>query len=262
MTLFQETGNKLYTWIRPRLSPQLKVRVRDFMERFLDVWELKYFSQFGEDAFLHRYFEGKSGGPVSQGFYVDVGAYSPKQHSNTYLFYKLGWRGINIEATPGAIARIRRFRPRDISIEALVSDRESEVDFYWWDMPGATNTPSPFMAAEGTRNLGREPNISRIKSVPLAKLLDKHLPPNQLIDFMSVDVEGHDLEVLQSNNWERYRPEIVLVENLEVHAPAELTTLEMSRFMSSQRYVLYAWVRPNLVFRDTDADSTEVRLNH
>lgn len=191
--------------------------------------------------------------PFPEGFYFDVGAYSPKQYSNTYLFYKLGWRGINIEATPGSIARFRRIRPRDISIEALVSDRESEVEFYWWDMPGSENAFSPVRAAQVTPALGREPNVSRIKSVSLAKLLDKHLPPNQLIDFMSVDVEDHDLEVLQSNNWERYRPEIVPVEH-EVRAPQELMTLEICRFMSSQRYALHSWVRPNLVFRDTDAE--------
>src|SRR5580658_8816405 len=76
------------------------------------------FSQEGEDMILASFFEGKK-----NGFYVDVGAHHPKRFSNTHHFYIRGWRGINVDATPGSMKLFRRTRPDDINIEAAVSDQ-------------------------------------------------------------------------------------------------------------------------------------------
>jgi len=70
------------------------------------------FAQEGEDRVLYRMFQGRFGRP---GFYVDVGAHHPTRFSNTYLFYRMGWRGINLDAMPGSMAAFARARPRDIN---------------------------------------------------------------------------------------------------------------------------------------------------
>lgn len=74
---------------------------------------------------LRRIFEN-----VENGFYVDVGAHHPKRFSNTFYFYKKGWSGINIDAMPGSMSLFNKIRPRDINIEAAVSNEKEEVIFY------------------------------------------------------------------------------------------------------------------------------------
>ncbi len=80
------------------------------------------YSQEGEDMVLRRLFEQKT-----VGYYVDVGAHHPKRFSNTYYFYKRGWRGINIDAMPGSMKLFNKMRPRDINVEIPVSSGEGEI---------------------------------------------------------------------------------------------------------------------------------------
>jgi FkbM family methyltransferase len=164
----------------------------------------------------------------------------------------MGWRGINVDATPGSMRAFEAIRRRDINVEVAVSDGEREIEFYWWAKPGVVNTVSPENAQKWTRDLGREPRVARVRTTTLAALLGRYLPEGQSIDFMTVDVEGHDLAVLRSNDWDRYRPELVLVEH-EVPDAASLLSLDVTALMEQAGYVLHSWLRPNLVFRDQRA---------
>ena len=84
----------------------------------------------GEDIILSEFFPNKT-----DGFYVDVGAHHPMRFSNTHMFYKKGWRGINIDAMPGSMKAFERKRPRDINLEIGVSGKEGEMTFYMFDDP-------------------------------------------------------------------------------------------------------------------------------
>ena len=79
------------------------------------------YSQNGEDRILHRIFENQK-----SGFYVDIGAHHPFRFSNTFLFYKMGWKGINVDAMPKSMEIFKRFRPRDINLELAVGTIEKE----------------------------------------------------------------------------------------------------------------------------------------
>jgi FkbM family methyltransferase len=140
------------------------------------------------------------------GFFVDVGAFAPFWGSNTYLLYRRGWHGLNIEANPDAARYLRMARPRDVTLSLAVSTHNGRVDLalrgpisgiidetYLWDEA----------EAESTLN---------VECRRLENILDDYLPREQVIDLLDVDCEGHDLHVLQSNNWERYRPRVVLAE--------------------------------------------------
>src|SRR5437868_6288327 len=80
------------------------------------------YSQDGEDLVLSRFLSSEN-----KGFYVDVGAHHPTRFSNTYFFYKKGWRGINIDAMPGSMIAFDKMRPRDTNVEAAISDNDSEI---------------------------------------------------------------------------------------------------------------------------------------
>lgn len=166
------------------------------------------YGQDGEDLILNRLLDGQA-----NGFYVDVGAHHPVRFSNTYLFYKRGWRGINIDAMPGSMKKFDKVRPRDINIERGVAGEVGRLTYHRFNEP-ALNT---FDSAEAAHK--NKPPYYLIDTVEVAverldELLARHLPSGQQIDFLSVDVEGKDEEVLRSNDWIRYRPRFILVETL------------------------------------------------
>lgn len=204
------------------------------------------YSQEGEDLILKRFFEGKN-----NGFYVDVGAHHPKRFSNTYMFYLKGWHGINIDAMPGIMQKFNEQRPHDINVEAGVSFEKDELTYYMFNEP-ALNT---FSKKEAKKKDGlRDFKIiaeKKIQTLPLSSVLKTHLPKDIQIDFISIDVEGLDLQVLKSNNWELYRPKMILVEDLKKHSLIELEDQSLVyKFLFSKHYQLVAKTYNTLFFRD------------
>jgi FkbM family methyltransferase len=168
------------------------------------------YAQYGEDVMLATVL-----GRRPPGFFVDVGAHHPTAHSNTWIFYQEGWRGINIDPTPGAMDPFRRLRPRDTNLEMGVGPQRGELEFYCFNAP-LLNTFSKQSADEALRDPRFKLTATvRVQVDTLLSILDRYLPVGQVIDFLTIDAEGLDLAVLQSNDWDRYRPQWVLVEGWE-----------------------------------------------
>jgi FkbM family methyltransferase len=165
------------------------------------------------------------------------------------LFHRAGWRGINIDADPEAIRRFAAARPGDINLCVGISDAPGTLTFHIFNEP-ALNTFDERLAREreqlpGYRLLRREPvPVERLDAV-----LARVLPAGQAIDFLSVDVEGYDLQVLSSNDWERFRPRVVLAEALG-KTLAQAADGEIARHLAGARYELCAKTVSTLVFRD------------
>ena len=211
-----------------------------------DPWVNRSWSQEGEDQILRRIFEKQTAG-----FYVDVGAHHPKRFSNTYLFYKRGWSGINIDAMPGSMKIFDSLRPRDINLEMGIGSNVGVVDYYVFNEPalnGFSKELSEQRHEADTAYQVRE--VIKVDVQPLSQVLDAHLNSGQQIDFMSVDVEGLDFDVLISNDWSRYRPKFVLAEILgsSLH---EIELSEIGQFMRDQNYVLYAKCMNTVFFKDS-----------
>lgn len=191
------------------------------------------YAQEGEDRLLLRYF-----GLKYDGFYVDVGAHHPYRFSNTQLFYEMGWSGINIDAMPGSMKAFRRARRRDVNLEQGVGEAASTAKFFVFNEP-ALNT---FDEATARKHDVLPWKIERVVEIPIEPLRDvlaRHLPAGRKIDFLSIDVEGHDLAVLRSNDWEKYRPEIVLAESLHKTLD-DLAGDPSAVFLRSVGYIPYA----------------------
>lgn len=191
---------------------------------------------------LRRLFEGKA-----DGFYVDAGAHHPRRFSNTCFFYKLGWSGVNIDAAPGSMALFRKWRPWDINVEAALGREPRALTFYIFDEP-ALNTFDRELAHSRSQGAYRIVREQTLCTRTLAEVLAEHLPKGRRIDFMTVDVEGMDLEVLQSNNWERFRPTYVLVECLGVE-PAQLEQESVCQFLTAQGYHFFAKTANTVIFK-------------
>lgn len=202
--------------------------------KFFDGYATKAYSQEGEDLILLRLFEGKR-----NGFYIDVGAHHPKRFSNTNLFYKLGWRGINIEPNPESFNLFLKMRPRDINIQLGVSERTGLLKYYFFNDP-ALNTFDASVVESREKLDGVIP--IKTQEIPVDRLdtiLLKNFPAGLAIDFMTIDVEGFDYAVLQSNDWRRFRPKIILVEALRMPIEKSLDG-EIHQFMKSKGYELCA----------------------
>jgi FkbM family methyltransferase len=229
------------------LKKEMMNRCKFWLSRLLhyDSFVRRSWSQEGEDILLSRLFEGKE-----QGFYVDVGAHHPRRFSNTQYFYRRGWRGINIEPNPEAAKAFRIERPGDINLQTAISDVPGKLTYYVFDEP-ALNTFDAVLAQsrlkETSYRLLRETEIPVVR---LDALLDLHLPAGTSIDFMSIDVEGLDLQVLHSNNWVKYRPQCVLVEALGSANLMEVMSGELHQLMEAHQYALFAKTYNTLFYID------------
>lgn len=222
--------------------PRLAAAWRSWRAGFPGRYAAKSYAQEGEDLILWRLMEGQRAG-----FYVDVGAHHPIRFSNTYLFYVLGWSGINLDATPGSMSLFQRFRPRDINLEVAIGQPGGDGVLALFD-EAALNTFDPAMAlryeASGYRRIGEQKLAKR----PLGEVLRAHLPAQRSVDFLSVDVEGMDLEVLQSNDWRLCRPKYILVESLGLDVRGALSS-DLHAYLAGQHYDLYAKTANTLIFR-------------
>ena len=235
--------------VKQFIPTRLKSVLRRFLSCFTwDRWAVRSWSQEGEDLILNRIFWAKR-----SGFYIDVGAHHPKRFSNTFLFYKRGWRGINIDAMPSSMVAFRKARSRDINLEIGVGEEEKELNYYVFNEPalnGFSQELSQERHASDSSYFITE--IIKLKVIPLSVLLDRYLPPGEKIDFMSVDVEGHDLQVLKSNDWSKYRPSYVLAENIgsSLH---EIGQSETDLFMHDNGYVPFAKSVNTVFYRDASS---------
>jgi len=239
--------------VRKLVPAPLAAPVSMMLGRLLDLHAVKSYSQEGEELILSRIFAGRR-----NGFYVDVGAHHPRRFSNTFSFYRAGWRGINIEPSPSAIAAFQRERKRDINLQVGVAEQPGTLRYHLFDEP-ALNT---FDAALVKWRLANTPyRLIGTRDVPVERLdslLRRHLPPGQAIDFMSVDVEGLDLQVLRSNDWEAFRPTCVLAEALGTTLE-EVMRSEVFELMRGNRYRLFSKLYNTMVFMNADAPADERR---
>ncbi|MBP9816810.1 MAG: FkbM family methyltransferase [Candidatus Pacebacteria bacterium] len=214
---------------------------------FWGGWRHHYYSHCGEDVVIDAYFRGKP-----TGFYVDVGAHHPRRYSNTALLYERGWRGINIDADRQAMNLFRSRRPDDINLCSGVAEHEGTLELHRFSDP-AVNTFSSENAARLRKKAWLdEVAVEQVPVRPLASILATHLPPGTAIDFLNVDVEDLDLEVLRSHDWVAHRPRLVAVEDrfYDPRAPQESTTYT---YLKDRNYIFLAYIGLTLLFVDEGA---------
>ena len=161
------------------------------------------YAQNGEDVMLARAFAGRA-----VGFYVDAGAFDPDVDSVTRHFYDLGWCGINIEPVAKQHALFALARPRDINLNVALGRESGAMILHDFSPLGVSTVDAEIAGEMRARGFpGRE---VRVPVVTLAQVCRDH--DVREIDFLKVDVEGHEAEVLAGHDWTLVRPRILLVE--------------------------------------------------
>lgn len=210
----------------------------------LDPYGRLSYGQEGEDLVLLRLFERQR-----RGFFVDVGAHHPMRFSNTWLFYQRGWEGINLEPNPQAVQLFQKWRPRDVSLAMGIGEKAGTIRYFEFDEP-ALNTYDEQLAAQRQQRDGYRLAGVTLRDVRrLDDVLAEHLPAGRAIDFLSIDVEGLDLQVLRSNDWNRFRPGCLLIEALGSTVDS-LASTETHRFVTQRSYVFYAKTGNTCVYLD------------
>jgi FkbM family methyltransferase len=217
-------------------------RGRDYLELTKGTRRQK-FSQFGEDLFLREYFGNRTG------LYIDVGGNHPFGMSNTYLLYRLGWSGIVVEPIRRLYTKHKRFRPRDIQVNAAAGESTGSLIFYEV-IPAClsscnTGEAKNLLSKERALLLREYP----VPVVTVADLYQKYLAPRP-ISLLSIDTEGNDIAVLRGIDWVVMRPEVVICE-----ANDDASGSEIRHFLTEYGYECLKVLGVNLVFRFTDIRS-------
>ena len=166
----------------------------------------KTYSMNEEDIFINKYFKKKTG------FFVDVGAYHPLELSNTYLLYKRGWNGINIDISSLSVDYFNYIRPDDININIAVTEKKSIKTIFYQKKKSPLKTLNFKLAS---KHFSLNFKKKKIKSDTLTSIIDKTKFKGIKINFLNIDAEGGDFEVLKSLNFKKYKPKLICVEIID-----------------------------------------------
>jgi FkbM family methyltransferase len=228
-------GDRESGW--PRIAAQLRLR--------LGIHYRKSWSQCGEDLILRYLFDLLR---IARPSYIDIGAHHPWHYNNTYLFYRQGARGVNVEPDPSLCAGLRRARKRDVNLNIGIGPQEAELDFFLMSVP----TLNTFSAAEARKYVEqygmRIVDTRRIKVQTFAQAVDTHLARTP--DLVSLDVEGLELDILRSIDFSRHRPHAFCIETISYAGDdgSGVKNPEIHALMLQSGYRLYADTYINSVY--------------
>lgn len=190
------------------------------------------YSHSGEDRLVLKLFQWQQ-----HGTYVDVGCNHPTEFSNTYLLYRFGWSGLVIDADDAFLAEFGRVRPLDAVVHCGIARESGSAELTLFK-DRCLNT---FSAEVAAAVIARDPDALVGTRTVLLSPLAEILAVEEIgeIDFLNVDVEGYDLMVLESSDWDRWRPAIVAVEDhgISLSSPQDSATY---RFMVAKDYALHS----------------------
>ena len=166
----------------------------------------KSYAMDGEDTAINVFNKKKD-----KGFYVDIGAHHPIQRNNTHLLFKKGWEGINIDVNQFSIELFNFLRPNDLNLQIAVSDKEGEISFFYQKKFSQLNTTDKEIANENFQGNFQE---KKVKCQTIQNILDNSKFKNTKIDLLNIDVEGAEMKVLNTLNFEIYDPSLICIEIL------------------------------------------------
>ena len=185
----------------------------------------KTYSMDGEDLIIFNYFKNKK-----NGFFIDVGSYHPIHRNNTFLLYKKGWQGINVDIHSFSIDLFNHLRPNDLNYNFAVSDKNEILKMYYQKELSQLSTIDYVQAKKVFQGPIKE---KKIQALTLNEIL-KISQIEKKIDLLDIDVEGADFKVLQGLSFNKFRPELICI---EIHEE-NFKKSEIDKFLDSINYEL------------------------
>ena len=213
---------------------------------------LKNGSQFQEDKFILENFPKDH-----KGIYLDIGCFHPTRHNNTFSMYKKGWKGINIDMNPLSIELFEFCRPRDINLNVAISNDNLEKKVYFLGDLNTQNTldNNQLNFLKSHHNV-RDHEIveKKIKTQNINSILDKFKFYN--IDFMNLDVEGHEIEVLKSIDFNKINIKFLCVEIINHNQESIEKGKKIHSYLTLNRYQLIKQLDFNYIYKKYEFTSS------
>ncbi len=214
---------------------------------YLTKRKFVHYSGAAEDVSIRKLFMNRP-----SGVFVDVGCYHPIKYSNSCALYKKGWRGINIDIDEIKIELFNMVRRDDVNITCAVSNRSGTAKYYRAGLFSQINSIAENSSEELEQYITME-----VECKTLTKLIDGTKYKDKQIDFLSVDAEGHDYEVISSLDFNRYEPLLIAV---EIHEPIfeRVETSDLYKYLRELNYSLVGWCGESLLMANSEFQKTLV----
>ncbi|MBU4348412.1 FkbM family methyltransferase [Patescibacteria group bacterium] len=216
--------------------------------KFLPISYKKSYSQLGEDLIVGFIFQNLK---IENPTYIDIGANDPIKLNNTYFLYKKGAPGICIEPNPNLFKQIKNKRRRDICLNIRIGTEENKKANYYIMNSDVLNTFSKEEAEGLIKNTNQKiEKIIQIPLLPLRRVVTENFK-RETPNFISLDTEGYDFEILKSIDFKNFRPEVFCVETLTyTEDKAERKEKEVIDFMVQNGYYVHSDTYVNTIFVD------------
>tara|TARA_B110000090_G_C13340735_1_gene431037 strand:- start:741 stop:1442 length:702 start_codon:yes stop_codon:yes gene_type:complete len=221
-----------------------------FKKIYYEKYSKKSYSISNVDLIIDRIFSNKK-----EGIYVDVGCNHPIKFNNTYLLYKRGWNGINIDLDNDSINQFNKLRKRDLNIKTLVTSfDDEEKQLYFYHNRSAINTVSKSLA---DKRVNKHKEIKTIKGSSLNSIIEKSKYKDSKINLLSIDIENYEYDVLKNFNFEQYNIDVIVAEitdtgvnNLETYNQSLdfILNSNLYKLLIKKNYKLINWVNADLIF--------------
>lgn len=214
-----------------------------------DFWNKVSVAQSGEDTIV-EYVLMVLGIKLSDEYYLDLGANHAKQLSNTYMLYKKGMRGVLVEANPQLIGELKFYRSEDVILNKCISNHSDEsLQFYIMSGDGLSCTSMDAVneMIEKNPQLYIKDTIT-VDTITVNQILQKYFSKAPIL--LSIDIEGQEESILQTLDYDKYAPLIVIVERIDYGTTIATKKRKdlIADIMSQNGYFEYAFTGINSIF--------------
>jgi FkbM family methyltransferase len=204
----------------------------------------KSYAQCGEDMIVRFVFDALR---IDRPRFLDLGAHHPTYLSNTYALYAQGSRGVNVDASPSAIAAFRRMRPGDVNLAIGVGVEPGELTFHEMSVPTLSTFSEAQARAYEAEGNARVVSVRKVAVRTFHDIVREHF--DGAPDFVSLDVEGLDVAILKSIDFQVCRPTVFCVETLTYSSARQGGRIdEIDPLMQAAGYMRYADTHVNTIY--------------
>lgn len=209
--------------------------------------EKKFYSNWGVDIMADDFFKKKK-----HGIFIDVGCHHPFLNNNTNRLYKRGWVGINIDLDFNSIELFNFFRKKDTNIHTAISNKAESKDLFFFHNRSPINTLSPQLGLKAKE-------VRKIHTQSLNEIIQNTKFKDKKIDYISIDVEGTELDVLMGFDFNKYKPDLVVLEFIDPRIKEfyqqninNILNSELNKYMNNNDYNFVNWIHDDLVYVPKD----------
>lgn len=221
-----------------------------FKKVYYNKYTKKSHSISNVDLIIDRIFSKKN-----NGIYFDIGCNHPIKYNNTYLLYKKGWNGINVDLDKDSINQFNNLRKDDVNVQALITSKDNEEkELYYYHKRSAINTISKTLA---NKRENKHKEIKKIKGISINSVIENTKYKDSKINLLSIDIENYEYEALKNFKFEKYNIDVIVTEitdttidTLETYNQSldKILSSNLYKLLVKKNYKLVNWVNADLVF--------------